>query len=522
MSYLTKLITKKISEVIKNTATMEIIIQSLIDEFKDQCPPKPELLLIVKQKNQIQSGLEQVVAAFEPVNTIAETTETLVTTVSSAIKVIKSIPVPVAVMGVGIPINAITILADSLDILGDLLKSAKGSVSLVPGATKIISSSATSVISQLTKLDVLFNKCIEELIIEEGLDQQGINDLALEINNIAATSGNFANDNLNSSIDEELLGRLSPNSLNPYLYKDFTFEIQYELNVQGENIYSFPRRRIRVSNNVDTSNNIYFGVALFNIVGGKYSGSSSVEVLINEAKFRIDSLDYNYYFRLWFDLNSDIESEDPGGRIEDDGSTPPPSEGLTPSQTINFPTPITLTPTPLEDFISVGVLGESILRGVYAPNPYKQIPYSIDIGRAVQATGNNMEFPISNSLMLTAEVYVPNTELTFTLDTGEFTPKIVAGNSSPGWGIYDPSEGSIPYDRGYAKLKINAASGSVSQYIKYLEGNREIVSYSFVYPTVGTYNVQVELLAALPAALSPSTSIRANTSSSLIISYDNQ
>lgn len=510
MSFLNKLIAKKVNGVIKNATKMDIVIDSLIDKFKDQCPPKAELLLIVKQKNQIQGGLEQIISVFEPINTTAQTVDDIVTSVSIAVKVIKAIPVPSSVPpGVGIPINVITILSDSLDQLDKLLSSAKLATATVPPVTKVITDAALSIVAKLQQLDILFDGCIQDLIIDDDLTPSQIQDLALEINNVAATSGNFDNIGLNSSTEANLLNSLSPNSPSQYVYKDFLFEIQYDVG----NEFSFPSRRIRVRNINLSDKNVYKGVILYNLEGGRYSFSSSVQVLIDEARFRIDNLNYSFYWKQWVENQVVIE--------EDLSSSTPPTR-IPSSPNPQFPPPnaIVLTPTPLEDFIPISnTLSANFLRQMYASNPYKQIPYSIDIGRAVQATGNNMEFPTSNSLMLTAEVYVPNTELTFTLDTGEFTPKTVMGNSPPGWGIYDPNSQSVPYDRGYAKLKINAASGSVSQDIKYLEGDRGIVSYSFLYPNIGTYSVQVEVVLA---PTSGNNSIRANTSSSLIISYNNQ
>ena len=508
MSFLSKILINSIVRVIKNAAKMDIVIDSLIDKFKDQCPPKTELLLIVKQKNQIQGGLEQIVAAFEPVNTAAETTETIVNTVSTAVKVIKAIPAPMSVPpGFGIPINVITILADSLDALGDSLKGAKGALKIVPPAVNQITSAATNIIKKLQQLDILFDGCIQDLIIDEGLTPSQIQDLALEINNVAATSGNFDNIGLNSSTEENLLNSLSPNSPNPYLYKDFIFEIQYEVG----NEFSFPSRRIRVENvNLDDKN-VYKGVVLFNLEGGRYSFSSSVQVLINEARFRIDNLNYDFYWKQWFENQVVIEED-----LSQLPSLPTP-----PNPTSPPPSTIVLTQTPWFNFNNLNGNDAGAQGAAFAYNPYKETPYSLDIGRAIQqSTYNSLPggYARSGSMKLEAEIKVPGTQLTFTLDTGEFTPKTAFNIQAPDWGVYDTSLGSIPYDRGYAKIKINAASGSIYQDVKFLEGTKEIISYTFTYPEIGMYYVQVELV----DEFLNSQTIRANTSSSLIVTYNNQ
>ena len=515
MSFLNKLIAKKVNGVIKNSTKMDIVIDSLIDKFKDQCPPKAELLLIVSQKNQIQGGLEQIVSAFEPVNTAAETTETIVNTVSSAVRVIKAIPIPTSYPpGVGIPINVITLLADSLDMLGDLLKGAKVSLKIVPLATSQITSAATNIIRKLQQLDILFDGCIQDLIIDEGLTPSQIQDLALEINNVAATSGNFDNIGLNSSTEENLLNSLSPNSPNQYLYKGFIFEIQYEVG----NEFSFPSRRIRVENINLNDKNVYKGVVLYNLEGGRYSFSSSVQVLINEARFRIDNLNYSFYWKQWVENQVVIEEDlTPSSQFQS-SLTPQPSTSSTGS---NFPQTIILTQQPWSNFNNlIDGIELAFQPAKFAPNPYKQIPYSLDIGRAIQQYTYNP--PQSGSMRLKAEIKVPDTQLTFTLDTGEFTPKIAYGIQSPDWGVYNTDLDSIPYARGYAKIKINAASGSIYQDVKFLEGTKEVISYTFTYPEIGTYYVQVDLEDPNSYPILPSIPIRANTSSSLIVTYNNQ
>ena len=163
MSFLSSLLIKTITKVIKNLTKFEVAIDALIDRFKASCPPKAELLNIVKQKNQIQGALENVVGAFNTVEATAETTNTIVTTVSTVVKVIKAIPIPTSVPpGVGIPINVITLLADSLDTLGDLLKGAKGALKVVPSAGKTIQEAAQTIVTKLQTLDGVLNVCIEE------------------------------------------------------------------------------------------------------------------------------------------------------------------------------------------------------------------------------------------------------------------------------------------------------------------------------------------------------------------------
>tara|TARA_R110002153_G_scaffold108907_2_gene249627 strand:+ start:2084 stop:3274 length:1191 start_codon:yes stop_codon:yes gene_type:complete len=301
-----KIIVKSITRVVKSTSKFDIVVDDLIDEFKSSCPPKPELLRLVAQKNQIQTALSGLGASINTLQTTANTTKNIITSIQTAVSIIKAIPIPTSVPpGVGIPINVITILADSLDILGKLLDGAKGSVSIVPTATKVIGENINNVLNKLGELDVLVNGCIDELAA--GLNQQEKNELINEIGNAASTAGDFSNLGDNVIDEEALLDRLSPNSADPLIYKRFILQTQSN----DDNPFSFPQRRIRAyrerqqetrqatlaeknwfSPRVPGFNGMvtdtYPQQTFTNLPDGGYSYSTSVKVLINEVKFRID------------------------------------------------------------------------------------------------------------------------------------------------------------------------------------------------------------------------------------------
>ena len=51
MSFLSKILIKTTTNVVKNTARFELAVDDLASKFEDSCPPKDELLKIVQQKN---------------------------------------------------------------------------------------------------------------------------------------------------------------------------------------------------------------------------------------------------------------------------------------------------------------------------------------------------------------------------------------------------------------------------------------------------------------------------------------
>jgi hypothetical protein len=353
MSVLTNLIIKTITRVIKDVTKLELSIDDIIDKFKEACPPKDELLKIVQQKNQLQSALQNVVDAFNTIQSTVNVTEATISTVTTAINIIKAIPVPSSIPpGIGIPINVITLLADSLDTLSNILKRAEGAVSIIPSASQSIVDASNTVITRLQTLDVLINGCIENL--SDGMTQAEKNELISEVNNAAATSGDFSNLGLNLVNDKELENRLLPTSNDPFLYQktgfpsaDWKLLIEYN----QDNEFSFPQRRIKAVNINESPSNIYRGVVVYNIQGKKWSYSSSVKVLIDETKFVIEQLDNNWWANnnTNFDLSSISTS---GGTVGSQNiSTDAISIGTVnlPPQPVNIPNNLKQIKLPVED-----------------------------------------------------------------------------------------------------------------------------------------------------------------------------
>jgi hypothetical protein len=504
MSALSKILTKSITKVIKNLTKFEVAIDGMIDKFKDSCPSKAELLAIVKQKNQIQSALENVIGAFNTVEATAQTTQTIVSTVSGAVKIIKSIPVPTSFPpGAGIPINVITLLADSLDTLGDLLKGAKGALKVVPSAGKTITEAASVVLTKLQQLDIVLNKCIEELA--EGMTQSEKNDLINEIGNVAAEAGVSVNIGANVANEEELLSRLNPNSIDPFLYQrqptifviakdenndgiadetgqalvkgegggasgyyagsDWKLTIEYD----PDNTLGFPRRRIRCVNINEDSQNIFKGITLWN-AGGQvwnredkgYSYSTSVKVLIDEAKFKIDSLNVGYWNSQLIQRNIEEYVEENRGAQDDGGGDDQPPTTTTTTTTNNPPPqPIELSLTPQQSLEDLEIKLPVVTLGNPQSNNY------FDASRQVGIT-----------------VLVPSSSLKFEIDTGGNTiySEFYQGDFNQG------EFGS--YIHGEVELRVDTNYGSPDNEVIYINADRELKQRTIYYPSIGNYTLK--------------------------------
>jgi archaellum component FlaC len=168
-TFLSKIIVRSITKVVRSTAKFDIAIDNIMDKFKDSCPPREELLKIVKQKNQIQSSLSQVYTILNTLNETTTTASNLINTLDGTVKIIKRIPTPTAIAGIGIPVSILTTLSDTLDKLGRFIEGGKGALDTLPSAFKQISSSANQIVNKLQILDSVLNPCLDQLL--QGMNQ---------------------------------------------------------------------------------------------------------------------------------------------------------------------------------------------------------------------------------------------------------------------------------------------------------------------------------------------------------------
>jgi len=288
---------------------------------------------IIDNKNKLSSALQTVQTPLSTLSTTSQTLDTIITTVGAAIKVIKAIPIPVSVPpGAGIPLNVITILSDSLDQLDKLLVMGKGITSAILTLVKGVLDMINNTITKLNALDAIITPVITtisfvKIVAELGGQCDNLNnnigsgnngDLnntadfqsAIDVISIAittdivesvATAGVNSNPALNAASEAELIAGLQPNAFIEGItfYKGFRLTLEYN----PENTYSFDQRRIKavrdfLSNpeqqffrgGTKGNRTILSLVTIFNDmqVQGRYSYSSTVQVLYEEMKYQID------------------------------------------------------------------------------------------------------------------------------------------------------------------------------------------------------------------------------------------
>lgn len=280
---------------------------------------------IIENKNKIQIALQTIKTPLTVLATTASTLDSLISTVKVAIQVIKAIPVPTAIIppqvgGIGVPINVLTILSDSLDQLDKLLTMGKGVTKSVPILTRAVLNMISSIINKLNALDniiqpVITTTQIVQTVATVGelcpvLEQATIDVVATSISQTiidsVAASGDNSSIDVNVSSDAALAAALQANASPGVYYNGFRLTLESN----PDNEFSFPSRRISATRDfakdpnfiykrrggVDGGSNLMtqiLGVVTIynapeNEPQGRYSYSSSTQVLFEEMKYAID------------------------------------------------------------------------------------------------------------------------------------------------------------------------------------------------------------------------------------------
>ena len=270
--------------------------------------------------NSLKQALITVQQPLQTLETTAQNLDNIVKTVKGAVKVIKAIPIPTAfgMPAIALPVNVLTILSDSLDTLDKLLGAAKGITQTVPklvgDITGMISETIVSIDEVVSKVAPTLAVCsFIQAKVDLGdscpnVDQSDINAVQSLVSSDIQTAVSQLGDSSIAAVnvfnEDQLIAALQINSDPPYVYKGFTFILEEDPN----NAYSFPARRIQAkrffSANLQTAETLFFSggingtggtplqgpIILYNDPGdlGRYSFSSSVQVLVEEMKYKVD------------------------------------------------------------------------------------------------------------------------------------------------------------------------------------------------------------------------------------------
>lgn len=208
--------------------------------------------------------------------------------VDGSIDLITKLPIPTgAPIGVGLPLNVITTLSDSLVKLDDTAKEIQGAAELIEGTATPVRDTLEDILDTISIVLNIITTLLTiitfiRVLVKKGQDvtQEDIDEIARETNEEFIEEleniGNSSSTEENKSVNINLLDRLSANSTNPLIYKDFLLRTEFR-----ESETNLPLRRINAIN----VNNSQIKLAT------DFSFASSLEVLVKEIQFQIDNYD---------------------------------------------------------------------------------------------------------------------------------------------------------------------------------------------------------------------------------------
>lgn len=306
-------------------------LNEVVTQFRREACPNPQVLKRLRaQKEGLERGISSVETRISKIKQLPNRIEAPVRGLEVAIRLIKNLPIPQAVPpGIGIPVSITTKYADLLHLLKELVAQAKENIEGIVAVTDTPGTYLTSLKRIISRIDGAIKGCEVEAALRSKVSDGSINLIQLQDIGLVDedevyifsslgpvfvgqasidSNGNLIGDsnNLNSlekqlqDILQKLQGSSIPletkNELRGILNSFITTPentdndsrffhtgpngITYKLKViVDENSPSIAPRRYAVA--IDPS-----GVA---VLKGQKSFSSSIDILLNEIKFRIDN-----------------------------------------------------------------------------------------------------------------------------------------------------------------------------------------------------------------------------------------
>ena len=259
-----KILLRLLKMAIKSSLKAEASLDILIEQLSQACPSEDKIEQFIVKKNRINNSLTIIQKLITTTDFTTKTADKIIKVLDTIIKLVKSLPIPTS--PIPIPINVVTIASDALDTAKNIIESGKGvSLSSIK-IISIINDFLQKVQDKLNEVELLLQRCIEQLPEDQRQDLQTL------LNTTSTDSSNPKDDKIKG---EDLLAKLQPNSNDPLFYRGFRLQIEQNPNNPLETI---PQRRV-VGIQAETD---------ILTVATDFSFASTTEVLVNEAKFLID------------------------------------------------------------------------------------------------------------------------------------------------------------------------------------------------------------------------------------------
>ncbi len=247
----------------------------------------------IKKTVKVISTTQQVVVSVDrTLSTIGQQSETLDTTVNALQKaknIILKLPAPTSTPpGIGIPLSVINGLSNTLDGLSkfiektgdviDIIKVALQPILRVLGKVKDLLLALLRVTTIALDIIQFMIEVIKPPVVEGEEIEEENDDLTNLNEELALASNGIEPSPTERSSNTNLRDQLQPNSTTPLIYKDFLLTLQENI---GDN--NLTQSRIQGTNSERQLT-----------LNTEYSYTTSLEVLVNEMKFKIDNYDSSY------------------------------------------------------------------------------------------------------------------------------------------------------------------------------------------------------------------------------------
>lgn len=273
-------------DYINNFVSVSDVVQFLSESQKEDINntlDKVESVIntTVQTTNQLTSALNLLQTPISTLSTLATTLDSITTALNISVTTIKSLPAPSSTPpGIGVPLGVINTLSDGLDTLGDIIKAIDGPVQSVSEFTTQLNSILFPISQTLNEVNSTIEPSLQiisfiRLLLEAPVTQEQINktitDSVQSVTDSLAEVGQFSNPEANQLSEQALIDSF------PFIYEEYELTLEYN----SDNQFEFPQRRIKGTNIINNQ-------ILYNQEDGSYSFSSSVQILVDEIKFRID------------------------------------------------------------------------------------------------------------------------------------------------------------------------------------------------------------------------------------------
>jgi archaellum component FlaC len=248
----------------KVTSQVQTEVLKILGKFSNQCPPSKEIARILKIRNTLLKNIGSLSKRINALKSMANKLSAAITAAKVIIRLLKATPLPTTIGtppgptgGVifSVTVGKVITVGDRLSTINKLLDSLEADKAGILGVINSASSTLENLRNRLSAIDLAVEECSKE---------------SLDLSGILATAQPKSNVGIEGPPIDPVTGELDPK----YSYKGYTLAI-----VQDPNSPEIAPRRFAVAKDRR-------GIV---VLKGQPSFSSSVDVLLDEIKFRIDN-----------------------------------------------------------------------------------------------------------------------------------------------------------------------------------------------------------------------------------------